>query len=55
MSAGVLNRPLARPAAGPWLVAIAVVIPDVHGGARYDDRQRRAALHRGRTLFAGDR
>ncbi|HEX4413977.1 MAG TPA: DHA2 family efflux MFS transporter permease subunit [Lacipirellulaceae bacterium] len=27
MSAGVLDRPLVRPAAGPWLVAIAVVIP----------------------------
>src|SRR5262249_19507586 len=27
VSAGVLERPLARPAAGPWLVAIAVVIP----------------------------
>jgi MFS transporter, DHA2 family, multidrug resistance protein len=27
VSVGVLNRPLARPAAGPWLVALAVVIP----------------------------
>jgi DHA2 family multidrug resistance protein len=27
VSAGVLDRPLVRPAAGPWLVAIAVVIP----------------------------
>jgi DHA2 family multidrug resistance protein len=27
VSAGVLNRPLARPAISPWLVAVAVVIP----------------------------
>ena len=27
MSAGVLNRPLARSAPSPWLVAVAVVIP----------------------------
>ena len=29
--------------------------PDVHGGARHDDRQRRPALHRRRTFGGGDR
>ena len=38
---------LAAPAVNPWLIAARRVAGDVHGGARHQHRQRRAAAHRG--------